>query len=286
MLRSLVGSEMCIRDRIKYRLCCDAMPIDGLPGVEAPVVERLRKLGSGIPLLSKERFPSVEERTDKLIGELNLEWRRTHNRLLFQHQMHNDESLQKVVQNTTKLSLVQILAGPDGGSATKRVAPQHKAVTTEGYDYEERNKNFTFSTYFTQREVVAALTGVRNECIKVLEGSLFSLPKSRQMPLPEFEAMQIQAMDKMTEYLKTTWKDNICLVINSCFKNIGKGWLNINEQDLSVYEVSKLKKFFTTVRYTCLLYTSDAADEEDSVDLGGRRIIKKKKTIEKKCMVT
>ena len=27
----------------------------------------------------------------------------------------------------------------------------------------------------------------------------------------------------------------------------------------------------------CLLYTSDAADEEDSVDLGGRRIIKKKK---------
>eukprot|EP00658_Telonema_sp_P-2_P052306 TRINITY_DN40510_c0_g1_i3.p1 TRINITY_DN40510_c0_g1~~TRINITY_DN40510_c0_g1_i3.p1 ORF type:complete len:100 (-),score=13.46 TRINITY_DN40510_c0_g1_i3:59-358(-) len=29
----------------------------------------------------------------------------------------------------------------------------------------------------------------------------------------------------------------------------------------------------------CLLYTSDAADEEDSVDLGGRRIIKKKKTL-------
>src|SRR5664280_1192058 len=28
---------------------------------------------------------------------------------------------------------------------------------------------------------------------------------------------------------------------------------------------------------SCLLYTSDAADEEDSVDLGGRRIIKKKK---------
>ena len=26
----------------------------------------------------------------------------------------------------------------------------------------------------------------------------------------------------------------------------------------------------------CLLYTSDAADEEDSVDLGGRRIIQKK----------
>ena len=32
--------------------------------------------------------------------------------------------------------------------------------------------------------------------------------------------------------------------------------------------------------YSCLLYTSDAADERSSVDLGGRRIIKKKKYIE------
>ena len=31
----------------------------------------------------------------------------------------------------------------------------------------------------------------------------------------------------------------------------------------------------------CLLYTSDAADERSSVDLGGRRIIKKKKNSEK-----
>ena len=36
-----------------------------------------------------------------------------------------------------------------------------------------------------------------------------------------------------------------------------------------------------TIRYLhegCLLYTSDAADERSSVDLGGRRIIKKKNT--------
>ena len=32
----------------------------------------------------------------------------------------------------------------------------------------------------------------------------------------------------------------------------------------------------------CLLYTSDAADERSSVDLGGRRIIKKTKKKDKK----
>eukprot|EP00658_Telonema_sp_P-2_P027371 TRINITY_DN21145_c0_g1_i1.p1 TRINITY_DN21145_c0_g1~~TRINITY_DN21145_c0_g1_i1.p1 ORF type:complete len:309 (-),score=58.06 TRINITY_DN21145_c0_g1_i1:32-958(-) len=38
----------------------------------------------------------------------------------------------------------------------------------------------------------------------------------------------------------------------------------------------------TSDNNNCLLYTSDAADEEDSVDLGGRRIIKKKNEHQKK----
>ena len=36
----------------------------------------------------------------------------------------------------------------------------------------------------------------------------------------------------------------------------------------------------------CLLYTSDAADERSSVDLGGRRIIKKKKQVKKNIFKT
>src|SRR5664279_5562142 len=50
---------------------------------------------------------------------------------------------------------------------------------------------------------------------------------------------------------------------------------------LNRYELDELRKkigflFQSGALYdsmTCLLYTSDAADEEDSVDLGGRRII-------------
>mgnify|MGYP003381486866 CR=1 FL=1 len=38
--------------------------------------------------------------------------------------------------------------------------------------------------------------------------------------------------------------------------------------------------------YVCLLYTSDAADERSSVDLGGRRIIKKKKKCNCKVVYT
>ena len=43
-------------------------------------------------------------------------------------------------------------------------------------------------------------------------------------------------------------------------------------------EITRTRQDALTL-HTCLLYTSDAADERSSVDLGGRRIIKKNKSI-------
>ena len=48
---------------------------------------------------------------------------------------------------------------------------------------------------------------------------------------------------------------------------------------MSLSKSRKKYTFFSTLISVCLLYTSDAADERSSVDLGGRRIIKKKKQL-------
>ena len=48
---------------------------------------------------------------------------------------------------------------------------------------------------------------------------------------------------------------------------------------LPVLLFSKRENKYWKCNSSCLLYTSDAADERSSVDLGGRRIIKKKKYI-------
>ena len=45
------------------------------------------------------------------------------------------------------------------------------------------------------------------------------------------------------------------------------------------YSLTQKYLFQILKAYRCLLYTSDAADERSSVDLGGRRIIKKKKEL-------
>ena len=53
----------------------------------------------------------------------------------------------------------------------------------------------------------------------------------------------------------------------------------IQNFEKSVYEKKGHWSEKQKIKYACLLYTSDAADERSSVDLGGRRIIKKKKNV-------
>src|SRR5665648_1287533 len=60
----------------------------------------------------------------------------------------------------------------------------------------------------------------------------------------------------------------------------GKSHIVLKDEGVSVQDI--LDYFYPFEVRICLLYTSDAADEEDSVDLGGRRIIKKKKNKNKK----
>src|SRR5665648_1303916 len=55
----------------------------------------------------------------------------------------------------------------------------------------------------------------------------------------------------------------------------GKSYRVQREQELMRWEQNEFH-LYGDFSIACLLYTSDAADEEDSVDLGGRRIIKKK----------
>ena len=67
----------------------------------------------------------------------------------------------------------------------------------------------------------------------------------------------------------------------SLLKNTQEQWRNLRGSEISMIFQDSGAMMNPTRKigavFTCLLYTSDAADEEDSVDLGGRRIIKKKK---------
>ena len=58
------------------------------------------------------------------------------------------------------------------------------------------------------------------------------------------------------------------------------------KQPLEIFPIEDLKVVGIIMAGACLLYTSDAADERSSVDLGGCRIIKQKKSIHIACTET
>ena len=68
-----------------------------------------------------------------------------------------------------------------------------------------------------------------------------------------------------------------------CIRDRGKLLVEVQfgKYAFMFYDLAKFQYFFNENKCdVCLLYTSDAADERSSVDLGGRRIIKKKKSID------
>eukprot|EP00658_Telonema_sp_P-2_P005265 TRINITY_DN11971_c0_g1_i1.p1 TRINITY_DN11971_c0_g1~~TRINITY_DN11971_c0_g1_i1.p1 ORF type:complete len:178 (+),score=44.28 TRINITY_DN11971_c0_g1_i1:33-536(+) len=118
------------------------------------------------------------------------------------------------------------------------------------------------------------------------------LQRKRPEPSASLEQTLLKAVNNKPSRLKAAFKSfDSCgsgTVTPADFKQALRN-LNLN---LSAPEIARLiaktgsisngnidYHKITSVFQTCLLYTSDAADEEDSVDLGGRRFIKKKKEI-------
>eukprot|EP00658_Telonema_sp_P-2_P049349 TRINITY_DN37523_c0_g1_i1.p1 TRINITY_DN37523_c0_g1~~TRINITY_DN37523_c0_g1_i1.p1 ORF type:complete len:446 (+),score=146.56 TRINITY_DN37523_c0_g1_i1:130-1467(+) len=105
--------------------------------------------------------------------------------------------------------------------------------------------------------------GQRNCFLNVVIQSLWHLQDFR---IKFLQSCQEACVPVDQEGTSTSQAEQVLSALYSVFSAYKASLLN--EESDGVVETSALR---------CLLYTSDAADEEDSVDLGGRRIIKKKK---------
>ncbi len=53
----------------------------------------------------------------------------------------------------------------------------------------------------------------------------------------------------MQTYLKETWVPTLRSSIRQCLNNINKGWFNLEETNLEVYQGSKLKKLMELTKF-------------------------------------
>ena len=109
------------------------------------------------------------------------------------------------------------------------------------------------------------------------------LPQTKAMPKEMLPIVDKPVIQYVVEEVVQSGVENV-IIVTGANKRAIEDHFDIPNEDLTKnliqgnkeHLLEEVKKISDMANF-CLLYTSDAADERSSVDLGGRRIIKKKK---------
>ena len=127
--------------------------------------------------------PSVSVACEKLRKELQLEFKRTQNRMLF------DKTVKSSKGTFSYVSVPQ--RDPDP------VPPQGMCSDVPPFPFQAVRDQFQFLTLFTSLEAVEVVVHVRSECSKVMEMNLFHTGGGKPLKLEEFETTQLQACNQV-----------------------------------------------------------------------------------------
>jgi dynein heavy chain len=103
-------------------------------------------------------------------------------------------------------------------------------ITIPKHDFPEQFSNFCFYSLYIKEEVIESMTEIKEECNKVINDlNIFNTTVNKTMRLEEFRQIQGSMISQTQFYLKNTWTNNIQIIIEKSFSNVGKGWFNMNE---------------------------------------------------------
>eukprot|EP00842_Homolaphlyctis_polyrhiza_P000689 jgi/Hompol1/1620/HPOL_005663-RA len=200
--------------KLKLNLYVDCMPTEEVASQmpQSQIKRIMDKAG-----LETKQFKGLQGSASvgKLVGELALDYARTMNFLVFINEFQS------------KLAKVAI-------------AP---------YDFAGYSKSFGFASFLTKLEVIRTLAKVRIECDKLANTNLFATNITKTVKIDEFEQMQVQALQNVKGSLKDGWINVLKNIIKNGFRDVGKGWYNMQESNLEVYKISKLRKFMTAINF-------------------------------------
>jgi dynein heavy chain len=117
------------------------------------------------------------------------------------------------------------------------------------FSKDKASKVFAFNSFTTKIEVIKTLSKVRTECDKLADSNIFASNLTKTVKIDEFEQLQSQSIANMKVFLKENWINNVKNLIRSGFKDVGKGWYNMQESNMEVYNISKLKKLMNTIKF-------------------------------------
>lgn len=220
---------------VMYTLTVDCIPAHG-HGVEVSqkrIEEIFRKSSNGTS------FKLDSQVAQRLVAEINL----IHSR-----------SLNKMILDAA------IEADPDAfpGVVVPKAEPKprgwhrhdEKSRPLESFSFDAKVAMIQKKIMHNHIDVLAAIDAVRATCepIEAPSMSLFATKLVKSVTLEEFQTMQSQASESVKNFISNAWVPDVQKAVVESIGNYGKGWFNMQEQSLEIYEVSKLKQFMRLTR--------------------------------------
>lgn len=113
----------------------------------------------------------------------------------------------------------------------------------------KRQQEFKFATFMTRPEIIETLTKFRIECDRLLTSCIFYIGLNKAVRLDEFEQLQLQSLQNFKSQLRDNWISTLRNILRQGLRNIGKGWFNLKESNIEIYQISKLSRFMAVVRF-------------------------------------
>ena len=236
-LADALERKMKVASTVALNLYIDCMPVDNLKPLDAEQVSRILNTAISVDRLRQ----SNNLDTGSILSQYNLNHMRTLNGLILGNMINKQlTDVQNVRAVSTELSL---LGTPD------KIFPPFKHYDT-GSDtpWDERMKSFKFFSLWNKMEAIRISYQIQVENINMMKASFFLLPE-KTIRLDEFIMNQNSAQKSLIEAVKESWPKMITTSVRNNLKDVKKGWFNIEESNLEVYNFSKLRKFLYRINF-------------------------------------
>ena len=183
---------------IRYNYYIDKMVQDNLNDITDDQKGRLKRKIEKISF-----FKKMEANVDDLIKELNLNYLRTTNKIIFD-KFYRGKNSNMLIINNLKLP-ASIATTADSNDEAKKVR-YLGLETIPKYNYIKAYKDFTFGTLLCRQEIIKCLHKIKEECFKIRDGSeIFNLNITAPVRLLKFKQIQNVSLNKIEKMMCKEW---------------------------------------------------------------------------------
>lgn len=122
-------------------------------------------------------------------------------------------------------------------------------ITIPEHDYPGTFAQFSSNFLLSTNQVIMALHQIKKECNDVITRDIYNPNINKSLGIEDFKQIQNSSISQTSYYLRETWVNKIKDIIKGNFNDLGEGWSNIAETSREIYEIGKLKRFLTEVRF-------------------------------------